>query len=385
MYQKIILLTLALLLGIVWPTRHANAALPKPKKSISVKLAPEIFQGKGAYRSTPAILVMQPWAVRQWQQLELPNNWGDSELHIELWDDSGHRLKELPTRLPATSIDLSAFDPTHYPSLRLVVKQGSSNVSWPITEVYFTYTEVFNYRLLVLIILVTCIFLGLTFGAIHWRLTLTGIWLQTRLILHFPATTADAPTLVTLGWIIVAWSAVVAIPLGSFSNPIQMLYLFVKLPFLFLCTFCIAVSANVVMAKLLGIAAGLRQLAASAVQTLALTAIVLAALSPILWWLRLTNQGHDVALLWSLGLFGLSFMVGIWRLWQQYRHFGSSWPLLPVMLWAVVYGLVLLQLGWLLRPWVGTIDPISKTVPFSRLYSGNVFQEIFSTINRLIT
>lgn len=378
-----LLSTLILVIACCLVAVPARAQAVTSEHAISVTLRLETVNGKTVYRTSAATLRQETWKVRQWRQVRFSEAWGDENLRAEIWDDRQHRLATLTDRLPSRQLDIHQFDPTHYPALRLVVRPDDLRVSRPEVNITFTYTETFNARLLALIILVATIFLTLLIGTLRWRVSPRDVWRNSLRTIHHPLTVHDPATVISLGWIVVWWSALVAVPLGSFSNPIQIAYLFIKLPFLFLCTLLISAAANVVMAQLLGIRASVRDLIVHAIQTLALTAIGLAALTPILWWLRLTNQGHDIALLWAVGLFGLSFSLGVWRLWQQYVRFGSKWPFIPVLLWAGVYGFVLLQLGWMLRPWVGTIDPVSKTVPFSRLYSGNVFEEIISTINRL--
>lgn len=381
MYKHLTTLILTIACCMVVAPLRTQAATSE--HAVTTTLRIETVNGKTAYRTSAATLRQETWKVRQWRQVRFTQPWGDEHLRAEIWDDELHRLGTQGEVLPASTLDITRYDPTHYPALRLVVRPENSRASIPDAEVQFTYTESINARLLALIILVAMIFLALLIGTVRWRVSPRDVWHNSLRTIHHPLTSHDPATVISLGWAVVWWSALIAVPLGSFSNPVQVAYLFIKLPFLFLCTLLISAMANVVMAQLLGIRASVRDLVVHAVQTLALTVIGLAALSPILWWLRLTNQGHDVALLWAVGLFGLSFSLGVWRLWQQYGRFGSKWPFVPVLLWAGVYGFVLLQLGWMLRPWVGTIDPVSKTVPFSRLYSGNVFEEIISTINRL--
>jgi hypothetical protein len=88
--------------------------------------------------------------------------------------------------------------------------------------------------------------------------------------------------------------------------------------------------------------------------------------------------------LWTIVFFGLAGVMAAVRLAQWLlRQQVKLWPIITVV-WILVYGLVFLQLGWLLRPWVGIVDDVSNALPFSRLYSGNVFEEVFNTIERTI-
>lgn len=381
MYRRLIIIVLGLL---GWAAPFSALALEETSSPTKVKLVPDHIRSQPIYQSPVVSLELSPWRVQRWQTVEFPIGWGDHDLYVELWDSANHRISLFRARrMSGRTMDISALDPTLYPAIRLIVFQAKSPTRWPDATITFTHTETFNSRLATLIALISLMLLGLVMSSWRYRLTPLCVWRSTSLVVRQPVTAIDPKNIIAILWVMIAWSAVFSIPLGSFAGPIQIAYLFIKLPFLFLCSFLISVSANVVIAKLMGVPASLVTLVSNAIQTLALTAITLAAFSPILWWWWLTKQNHDVALLWSLLLFGLAYLIGIWRLYRQYQLYGSKFPVLPVFIWMCVYGVVLLQVGWLLRPWVGVLDPIYQTVPFSRLYSGNVFEEILFTFQRL--
>lgn len=352
--------------------------------TVEMTVVPADIRGEKIYQTKHVTLDVQTWRVEQWKELRLPADWANTGLYVELWDATNHRIPQFrASRLQSSTLDLSTLDASLYPSFRVIVFQAKSPVSWPATSVGVTYTESVNIRLIVLLSLVSLGVLLLLIGSVKFRVTPRVIWQTTVAAVRQPLAEVGGQHLVSLAWVVCTWSAVFAVPLGNFAGWQQVLYLFIKIPFLFFCSFLISGTANFVLAKLVGVTLSVRSLFANAVQVLSITAISLASVSPILWWLFATSQDHDAVLVWALLLFGCAYVVGVFRLYRQYRLSGSTRPFVPVLLWMVLYGVVLLQLGWMLRPWVGVRDPVYHTIPFSRLYSGNVFEEILSTVNRL--
>ncbi|MFA6908453.1 MAG: hypothetical protein WC289_01050 [Patescibacteria group bacterium] len=374
-----ILFMFLLILGV--PAIVHSAA---ESRETTLRLTPDVLNGQRIYQSRHTTLELETWAVSQWKTIAIPETWGDANVYIELWDSENHRIQNFSARpLLSHSLDISTLDATLYPSFRVIIFQANSTTEWPVTDIRVTHTESFNTRFLVLLILVSLMILGLLIGAFRYRMTPAYVWKSTRMLLSHPQTQVTAEYILASSWLVVLWSAVFSVPLGMHAGGIQFLYLLVKLPLLFFCSFLISFSTQMVLTKLSGISASAGVFVSNALHVLAVTAVALAALSPIVWMLVLTHQPHDLVLVWALLLFCIAYFIGIVRLYAHYRILGAKFPLVAVAVWVSIYAIVLLQVGWMLRPWVGVVDPIQKKVPFTRLYSGNVFEEISLTINRL--
>ncbi|MEK7570077.1 MAG: hypothetical protein AAB515_01365 [Patescibacteria group bacterium] len=379
-----ILIVLLTAVGCLQVQPVLAAATDNSTHTVEMTIVAADIRGEKIYQTKHLTLDVQTWRVEQWKELRLPAEWANTGLYVELWDATNHRIPQFrASRLHVSTLDLSTLDASLYPSFRVIVFQAKSPVSWPAMAVSVTYTESLNTRLIILLSLILLALSLLIIGSIKFRVTPHVIWQTTVAAIRVPLAEVGGQHMVGLAWMVCVWSAVFAVPLGSFAGWQQVVYLFIKIPFLFFCSFLISGLANFVLAKLIGVTLSVRSLFANAVQVLSVTAISLASVSPILWWLLATNQDHDAVLIWAVLLFGCAYVVGVFRLYRQYRLAGSKRPLVPVLLWMVLYGVVLLQLGWMLRPWVGVLDPVYHTIPFSRLYSGNVFEEILATLNRL--
>lgn len=351
---------------------------------IGLTLVPADIRGEKIYQTNHAVLTLPTWKVKTWGTITIPDNWGEEQLYIELWDNSNHRIPNFTARrLTDRTINISGLDTTLHPSFRIIIFQAQSKITWPTAPVRVTYTEAVNTRLIVLAALIGGGLLMLVALSVWKRVTAMVFWDMTKSLLRRDTIEPSVRSALALIWITIVWSAIFSIALGSFSGWYQILFLFIKLPFLLLCSLLLSIAANVVFARLLGVTTAVREIAVHALQWVAVCAITLAALAPIIGYASITHFGHDTALLWALGLFGCAYLVSIIRQYSQYLTWGVRHTIVLIGIWMVLYGVVLLQLGWMLRPWVGVLDPVYQSLPFSRLYSGNVFEEILSTINRL--
>lgn len=150
--------------------------------------------------------------------------------------------------------------------------------------------------------------------------------------------------------------------MGSFGGwgadrPLQVVYSALKVPLLLLGTFVLALPSFFVLNTL----AGLRDDFPEALRALAATqaglAIALAALAPLtaLWYL--SSGDYNQAILFNGVMFAVASGAGQLLLRVHYR------PLLArdrrhrwlLTAWLVVYAFIGIQMGWMLRPFVG--DP----------------------------
>jgi len=135
----------------------------------------------------------------------------------------------------------------------------------------------------------------------------------------------------------------------------QVVYSAVKVPLLLGVTFLLSLPSFFVLNTLLGVrddfAAVLRALLASQ----AGLTVILAALAPytVLWYASFT--GYAAALLFNALMFAVASIAAQGLLWRSYQPLIARRPVHRwlLRLWLVVYAFVGIQMGWVLRPFVG--------------------------------
>ncbi|MBI2410981.1 MAG: hypothetical protein HYV32_03785 [Candidatus Kerfeldbacteria bacterium] len=375
----------------VW-SPPAHAAEPQAHTQVT-RIIPTIIDSQNVYPSTYATIALDPLQVYHWQELTLPSSWVGAGYYFEIWDSENQIVPGfIATKLETATIDLHTIDVTRYPQIRLILFQPETVplLSADIGGVYFVYSQQSNTRLYIFFIAILCMYLAAFGGLLYQRIRLRELFTETKqLLIQTPGQDQHSPTLrqATLSMlVIIFWSSIFGAILGGYNGGAQIIYLLIKLPFLFLCAFAFTITSNAILSSLLGVRASLQALCMQALRVIATTSLVLAAFAPIVIFYITTRFTHDQLLLWVLVFFGAACAIGAARflqwLWQKE---GSAKTLLVFGVWVVLYGVVLLQLGWLLRPWVGIVDPVQQTIPFSRLYGGNVFIELLNTFHRLST
>lgn len=350
-------------------------------ETVLTRIIPVTIDQQEIYPTNFAVIPLDPLQHYQWQTVTVPEIWVNQGLYYEIWDNSNKPLAEFTAqRLTTNTINLSSIDPTLLPGIRLVVfkpAQASTEVDVATQPIYFTYQVAPNYSLFGLIGLIGILYLGLIIAAVHWRITLTTLWQSTKQLLQRKSEPSFGRQVAIYGWLTTFWSGVFGVVLGTYISGIQVIYLLIKLPFLLLGALIFSLLSLIVLSLLLGIKTTVKVIIVQAMQLLAITALALAAFSPIMWFYINLPQAHDQLLVSMVIFFCLAGGLAAVCLQQWVKR----WVI--TIAWVALYGLVILQLGWLLRPWVGITDDLHDTLPFTRLYSGNVFVELFNTINRI--
>jgi hypothetical protein len=150
-------------------------------------------------------------------------------------------------------------------------------------------------------------------------------------------------------------------------------YAAIKVPLLIVVTTALCLPGFFVFNTL----AGLRDAFARALRAIlagqAGSALALASLGPVIRVVYTSGVSHRWALLANSAVFTLATLAGQMVLLRQYRRLVGEEPRHRVMLrlWLGVYALVGTQLGWMLRPFVGTPGlPVTffRDEPFSNAY-----------------
>jgi hypothetical protein len=361
--------------GVV--TVHASSAVQRPLR-IDTLAATQILHADPV-RVSPA-----RFEVVQWQTIQLPPQLV-GQYHVELWDAHNRPIPGWRAHTQSqASMDVRTIDASQYSSIKVVIFPPKNvSVSVPSIPIAISYTQQPNIRLFVFSALATLIFLATIASAIRQRIGLSQIWATLRHTI-MPKAVIPNNSVTSQALIIILASLMSAFALGSSAGWLQILFVAIKLPLLYLTALCLSAAAGVVLARLMGLQLSVRKMLHESFNGLVILSVALAATSPINGFFSLTESGHDAVLIISLLCFGLAICLAIFRFGQSLAVQAGPIAWVLVAVWLIIYGVVLLQLGWLLRPWVGLIDPISGTIPFTRLYSGNVFVEVLRTFERYL-
>lgn len=355
--------------------------------SIVTRIVPDVLDGQTVYPTNHATIALDPLRAYFWQAIAIPVAWSTGTYYFEVWDSDNEIVPGFAAhKLETNSIDIAKIDASLYPKIRLIIFAPPNSTPLPyVAPVNFTYTEQNNNRLAVFVAAIGLLFLLLLVGAVRYKITPKVLWRESYHLLRWQPMEFSLTQLVTNGWLTILWSGLFAVSLGTFISGIQILYLLIKLPFIFLAALLLSLLSNLSLSLLVGIRASAKEMIATASAIIATIAVVLATFSPIIIFYITVPQNHDQLLISTLFLVGLASVVGGIRFYKWTAQHTSNIILALTVtgVWFIIYGVVFLQLGWMMRPWVGVIDPVQHTVPFSRLYGGNVFEELSNTVQRL--
>lgn len=142
------------------------------------------------------------------------------------------------------------------------------------------------------------------------------------------------------------------------SRAWQMLYSAVKVPMLLTVTFVICVPSFFVVNTLAGLRHDFAESVRALIAAQAVIAIVLCGLAPLtlFWYLSDANYRH--ALLFNILAFAVASLTGQATLRRSYRRLvqRNSRHRKLLRIWILLYGFVGVQMGWVLRPFIGSAD-----------------------------
>ncbi len=370
MYMIPLLIHLFLVPPTQAATTHDAARLLKPAQ----------IEGQIILPSQHVVVPNEYWYVHQWTSATLPQELVGDDVRVQVWDNTNRVVAQFGTRsLDSPTLDLSMIDATAYPSIRIVLFSTTQRFDPNIVHsMYFSYNSTFNTRLVMFMLFFATLLAGTLFGLIKSRASLRTLllhmWQGTQ---HAPPSHAVFASLICL--------SLFAYALGSYTSITHSLYLLIKIPILLYGSLLISFAAIAVVLSLFNIPFTLRSLVQMCTRVVLAVSCALASFSPLVIFYIHYPFSHDQLLAMVIVLFGIAAVAGLVTLAMLiFRSTHSrSKTLLVIGVWFIMYGSVLMQLGWMLRPWVGTRDPVYNTVPFARPYSGNVFIEIIHTLNRL--
>lgn len=182
----------------------------------------------------------------------------------------------------------------------------------------------------------------------------------------------------------VAYGALMGLFYGEEQYPRlwQAAYSAAKVPLLLVLTFVLALPSYYVINTLVGVGADFGDAVRALLATQAGLTVVLAALGPftVLFYASTTN--YDAAILFNAAMFAVASLAGQRMLVRFYA------PLIRrdarhrklVRFWIVLYAFVGIQMGWVLRPFIG--HPDTETTFFRQGAWGNAYVEVWEKARR---
>jgi hypothetical protein len=164
--------------------------------------------------------------------------------------------------------------------------------------------------------------------------------------------------------------------IGGFRGGRQVAYAAIKMPLVLLLTAALAAPALHAVGRVFGRRARFASDMALALAVVALCAMLLGALSPVLWLAFEVNPSYHRAALWVTWAVGIAGLLSVGLLYggllQQGRRF-----IVTGLAFLVVYGAVGSQMAWTLRPWL--LRPRSPEPVFVRGLEGSFGEAVQRT------
>lgn len=184
------------------------------------------------------------------------------------------------------------------------------------------------------------------------------------------------------------------VSVGLWRSPQQSLYTGIKIPLLIFLTCGGNALLNGMLGQIIGSGLGFRQASAAILLSFTIAACILAAFSPLSFFILYNtpplasagaSAGHGVTLLTHVALIAYAGLVANLRLLALLRRFATSAGSARATLLAWLSGNLLLgaQLAWVLRPFIG-----SPGLPVEFLRAdplrGNFFEAVWNAIRNLL-
>ena len=198
------------------------------------------------------------------------------------------------------------------------------------------------------------------------------------------------PVLTQLALFIIVFGMAYGAVMGSFGGigddrAWQAFYSALKVPLLLLATFLISLPSFFVLNTVFGLRDDFAQALRALVATQAGLAIVLASLAPFTAFWYVSSANYRVAVLFNGMMFAIASFTAQWlarRFYQPLiaRSIKHRWLLWT---WIVIYAFVGIQMGWVLRPFIG--DPALGVQFFREESWSNAYVVVVRSIWLVIT
>lgn len=175
--------------------------------------------------------------------------------------------------------------------------------------------------------------------------------------------------------------------LGSYGGGLQILSSAIKLPALYLLTLLICVPTLYFFDILFGSQLSFKQYVTMALTAVAVISVLLFSFAPVILFFLISVREYDFFLLLNVLVMAITGCVGV-RLFYKGMvdmagpdGFDQKLRLKLLQGWVLLYGLVGSQLGWTLRPFVGS-DGQNFQI-FRPEVEGNFYSQVFRTLGSM--
>jgi len=165
----------------------------------------------------------------------------------------------------------------------------------------------------------------------------------------------------------------------------QIFYSACKVPLLLIVSFAFALPPFFVMNTLLGARDDFASVLRAILETQAGLAIVLVSLAPFTLGFYVSSANYEAAVLFNLAMFAIASFSAQIILRRRYRLLILQRPIHLRLMWAwlACYGFVGVQMGWVLRPFIGAPN---APINFFRAGAwGNVYEVLLAMLWKIIT
>jgi hypothetical protein len=169
--------------------------------------------------------------------------------------------------------------------------------------------------------------------------------------------------------------------MGAFGGrPLQAVYSALKVPLLLLATLALSLPSYFVANTLLGLRSDFARALRAIVTSQAVLTIVLAALAPLTIFWYASSTHYRAAILFNATMFAVASVASQVALARAYRPLIAQSPKHQwlVRAWIVIFAFVGIQMGWRLRPFVGSPEqPV-------RFFRGGELENAYVIVARMI-
>jgi hypothetical protein len=193
------------------------------------------------------------------------------------------------------------------------------------------------------------------------------------------------PVKTTLALVVVVYGVFYGGVMGTYGGVAgprvwQVVYSAVKVPFLLLATFLISLPSFFVMNTLLGLRSDFAYVLRALLTTQAGLTVILSALAPFTAFWYVSGSSYEPAILFNGAMFAVASVSAQWMLRRSYeplilRNERHRWMLRA---WLVIYVFVGIQMGWVLRPFIG--NPLAPVQFFREGSWSNAYEAVFQMI-----
>jgi len=202
-------------------------------------------------------------------------------------------------------------------------------------------------------------------------------------------TPTDGRAIWSLIGLIAIYGILYGAAMGSFgglrgSGALQIVYSAIKVPFLLQATFALSLPSFYVVNSLMGLRRDFSEAVRALMATQAGLSVILASLAPLTLFWYASMDCYSDAVLFNAMMFTIASISAQWILRDYYQPLIRRNPRHRWMLrtWLIVYAFVGIQMGWILRPFIG--DPSSPVQFFREDSWGNAYMVVGRMLWRAI-